>query len=95
MLALDTYSQLSVKHLPRYANEFSGRDDSCPLDTQEPMTRAGSLLRPESLVLGFILILLIFVLAMLYVSIAQAEPESALVAVPVPTLQPVYLDCTC
>ena len=34
-----TYHQLSVKHLPRYVNEFSGRHNSRPLDTEEQMGR--------------------------------------------------------
>ena len=31
------YHHLSVKHLHRYANEFSGRHNSRPLDTSEQM----------------------------------------------------------
>ena len=32
-----TYHWLSTKHLPRYANEFSGRHNTRPLDTAEQM----------------------------------------------------------
>ena len=33
-----TYHQLSVKHLDRYVNEFSGRHNSHPLDTIDQMS---------------------------------------------------------
>ena len=32
-----TYHHISVKHLPRYTNEFSGRHNARPMDTQDQM----------------------------------------------------------
>ena len=51
-----TYHWLSTKHLPRYANEFSGRHNNRPLDTSEQMTvmvrgAMGKRLRYQDLIL--------------------------------------------
>ena len=32
-----TYHHISVKHLPRYSNEFEGRHNCRPLDTEDQM----------------------------------------------------------
>ena len=50
-----TYHQISVKHLPRYSNEFAGRHNQRPLDTEAQMEQmaqgmAGKRLRYEDLV---------------------------------------------
>ena len=53
----DTFHKMSVKHLGRYVNEFSGRHNICELDTIDQMNSvvggmAGKQLKYDELVSG-------------------------------------------